>query len=65
MDNVLIAGASPTGLVKILFKDAGVDMTPYPFVTVYPQDQHEPLSILPGLLDDRILPIVVETNNVG
>lgn len=31
--------------VKIVFKDAGADMTPYPFVTVYPQDQHERLLV--------------------
>lgn len=30
---------------KIVFKDAGANMTPYPFVTVYPQDQHERLLI--------------------
>lgn len=31
--------------VKIVFKDAGADTTPYPFVTVYPQDQHERLLV--------------------
>ncbi|NYT26046.1 FAD-dependent monooxygenase [Alcaligenaceae bacterium] len=31
--------------VKIVFKDAGADITPYPFVTVYPQDQHERLLV--------------------
>lgn len=29
--------------VKIVFSDAGANTTPYPFVTVYPQDQHERL----------------------
>ena len=31
--------------VKIVFTEAGADMTPYPFVTVYPQDQHERLLV--------------------
>ncbi|HEV2614395.1 MAG TPA: FAD-dependent monooxygenase [Gammaproteobacteria bacterium] len=30
---------------KIVFAVAGADLTPYPFVTVYPQDQHEQLLV--------------------
>ena len=30
---------------KVIFSDAGADLTPYPFVTVYPQDQHEKLLV--------------------
>lgn len=30
---------------KIVFTEAGADLTPYPFVTVFPQDQHEQLLV--------------------
>jgi len=30
---------------QIVFADAGADVTPYPFITVYPQDQHEKLLV--------------------
>ncbi|GGC64840.1 FAD-dependent oxidoreductase [Undibacterium terreum] len=30
---------------RIVFSDAGADITPYPFVTVYPQDLHERLLV--------------------
>ncbi|MDX2164475.1 MAG: FAD-dependent monooxygenase [Gammaproteobacteria bacterium] len=30
---------------QIVFANAGADVTPYPFITVYPQDQHEKLLI--------------------
>ncbi len=30
---------------KVVFSDVGADFTPYPFVTVYPQDQHEKLLV--------------------